>query len=62
VPKCQTRPISWTGQPTPQAREAGEWYADQMRRYWATDDDPYYVPALPSDGDGELWPAPNGET
>ncbi len=64
MPKCESRPLDWRGKPTPAARAAEAWYRAELIRAGLlppADTDPYYVPALPHDGDGELWPAPNGE-
>ncbi len=48
MPRRETRrPIDWRGSLTPEAREAGEQYKRETARYWAWDNDPYYVPALP---------------
>ncbi|GGO19569.1 hypothetical protein [Deinococcus humi] len=37
--RTQTRPVSWTGQPTPDARRAADEYREQTRHLWAQDGD-----------------------
>lgn len=44
MPKTKTRPVNWTGKPNREAVQAGLEYMEELRRYWATDEDHYYVP------------------
>ncbi|WP_034353823.1 hypothetical protein [Deinococcus phoenicis] len=59
MPRCESRPINWTGRPTREAQMLTDWYAAELVRLGvlpAGDGEAWYAAALPGDGDGELWP------
>lgn len=51
MPHAQMRPVNWLGQPTPEALEAQEWYAEQLREAGVLVDDAcaWYVEAAPDE-------------
>lgn len=55
MPETQRRTtqrcINWRGEPSRDALDAGAWYGEETRRYWAEDEaeDWYTVPCLPEE-------------
>ncbi len=43
----QVRAVDWRNKPSREAIRAGREYMEEMRRYWAADEDYYRVPVMP---------------